>query len=134
MMTPGKKRVTGCPIAYGLDTFGDRWSLLVIRDLMLNRRKTYQEFLHAGEGVATNILADRLKHLEAEGIIDKSRDPENRRSFIYSLTSKGHDLAPVLIEIVRWAGKYDTRAFARKTVVEKIEKDRTELEAEMRAV
>ncbi len=132
MTNPAKKRQTGCPVAFGLDIFGDRWSLLVIRDLMLNNRKTYREFLEAGEGVATNILADRLKHLEAEGIIAKSRNPDNRRSFTYALTAKGRDLAPILIEIVQWSGKYDTRDFARKTVLARIEKDRDALEAELR--
>jgi len=133
MASPAKKRQTGCPIAFGLDVFGDRWSLLVIRDLMLNHRKTYREFLEAGEGVATNILADRLKHLEAEGIIAKSRNPDNRRSFLYTLTEKGRDLAPIIIEIVQWSGKYDARDFARKSVLAKIKKDRDALEAELRS-
>jgi DNA-binding HxlR family transcriptional regulator len=128
-----KLRTSGCPIAYGLDTFGDRWSLLIIRDMMLNAKKTYGEFLDAGEGISTNILADRLKHLDAAGIIEKSRDPENRRSFIYTLTKKGRDLAPIVLEIISWSGKHDRRPFARRGVLEKIRDDREGFEAKIRA-
>lgn len=128
-----KLRRSGCPIAFGLDNFGDRWSLLIIRDMMLNAKKTYGEFLDAGEGISTNILADRLKHLEAKGIIEKSRDPDNRRSFTYALTEKGRDLAPIVLEIVNWSGKHDRRPFARKAVFEKIRKDRKGFEAKIRA-
>ncbi len=103
----GKKRDTGCPIAYGLDTFGDRWSLIVLRDIMMLGKQTYGEFLASDEGIATNVLADRLKQLEAEGIIEKTRDPDNRRRFLYTPTDKGLDLAPVILEMVRWAGDHD---------------------------
>ncbi len=126
-------RQSGCPVAFGLDTFGDRWSLLVIREMMLNGKTTYGDFLAADEGISTNILADRLKHLEAEGIIEKSRDPENHRSFTYALTEKGRDLAPILLEIICWSGKHDKRPFARKTVFEKIELDREGFEARIRS-
>ena len=80
MRHESKKRQTGCPVAFGLDTFGDRWSLLIIREIMLTDKKTYSEFMEADEGIASNILIDRLKHLEAEGILEKSRDPDNRRT------------------------------------------------------
>ena len=133
MSTNEKLRPSGCPVAFGLDTFGDRWSLLVIRDMMLNGKKTYGEFLDAGEGISTNILADRLKHLEAEGIIEKSRDPENRRSFIYTLTEKGRDLAAIILEIITWSGNHDHRSFARRNVLEEIRNDREGFEAKIRA-
>ena len=106
--------------------------MLIIRDIMLNGKKTYGDFLDAGDGISTNILADRLKHLEAEGIIEKSRDPENRRSFTYTLTEKGRDLAPIILEIVCWSGKHDQRTFARKTILEQIRNDRKKLEAKIR--
>jgi len=128
-----KKRQSGCPIAFGLDTFGDRWTLLVIREMMLRGKKTYSDFLDAEEGISTNILADRLKHLEAEGIIDKRIDPDNRRSFTYSLTEKGFDLAPIILEIVQWSGKYDHRPVALRDVLEEIRKDRAAFEARIRA-
>ncbi len=133
MKTENKKRETGCPITFGLDTFGDRWSLLIIREIMLQGKKTYSEFLEADEGIASNILIARLKHLEAEGIVEKSRDPENRRAYIYELTKKGRDLAPILLEIIIWSGMHDKRPYALKTVLKKIEQDREGLEASLRA-
>ncbi|NKB47887.1 MAG: winged helix DNA-binding protein [Alphaproteobacteria bacterium] len=133
MRNEDKKRQTGCPVAFGLDTFGDRWTLLVIREMMLRGKKTYSEFHEIDEAISTNILADRLKHLETEGIIEKSRDPENGRSFTYALTKKGIDLAPIVLEIIRWSGKYDDRPFAMKRVPNQIKKDRAGLEAKIRA-
>ncbi len=126
-----QKRQSGCPVAFGLDTFGDRWSLLIIREILLRGRNTYSEFLAAEEKIATNILIDRLKHLEAENIIEKNRDPENRRSFIYTLTQKGRDLAPILLEIIIWSGAYDERDFALRDVLEKINADRKGFEARL---
>ena len=123
MNKKGKKHRTGCLVAYGTDIFGDRWSLLVIRDMLLHGRKTYGEFLDAGEDIATNVLALRLKHLEAEGIIEKRRDPDNGRSFIYNLTDKGLALAPVILEIVRWSGQYAALDPSRQRLVDRIEND-----------
>ncbi len=133
MKSESNKRETGCPIAFGLDTFGDRWSLLIIREIMLRGKRTYSEFLAAEEGIASNILVARLKHLEAEGIVEKSRDPDNRRAFIYELTKKGRDLAPILLEIIIWSGMHDDRPFALRDVLERIEQDREGFEASLRA-
>ncbi|MFA9475873.1 MAG: winged helix-turn-helix transcriptional regulator [Filomicrobium sp.] len=133
MRHESKKRQTGCPVAFGLDTFGDRWSLLIIREIMLTDKKTYSEFMEADEGIASNILIDRLKHLEAEGILEKSRDPDNRRSFIYSLTKKGRDLAPIIMEIIIWSGAHDDRSIAMRGALEKINKDREGFEASLRS-
>lgn len=124
MAKSDKKRDTGCPIAFALDTFGDRWTLLVIRDIVLRGRKTYGDFLGGDEGIATNVLADRLRQLEAENIIWKSRDLENHRKFNYSLTEKGRDLLPVLIEMIRWSYKYDTNTKVTEDVVKRIDHDR----------
>ena len=133
MRHESKKRQTGCPVAFGLDTFGDRWSLLIIREIMLTDKKTYSQFMEADEGIASNILIDRLKHLEAEGILEKSRDPDNRRSFIYSLTKKGRDLAPIIMEIIIWSGAHDDRSIAMRGALEKINKDREGFEASLRS-
>lgn len=133
MTKESTKRDTGCPVTYGLDTFGDRWSLLIIREIMILGKRTYSEFLEADEGIASNILIARLKHLEAEGIVEKSRDPDNRRAYIYELTKKGRDLAPILIEIIIWSGMHDNRPFALKKVVNKVKRDRTGFEASLRA-
>jgi len=133
MRHENKKRQSGCPIAFGLDTFGDRWSLLIIREIMLRGKKTYSAFMEAEEGIASNILIDRLKHLETEGILEKSRDPDNRRSFIYALTKKGRDLAPILLEIIIWSGAHDDRSVAMRGVLENIKKDREGFEASLRS-
>lgn len=102
-----KDRWVGCPIRFGLGMFGDQWSLLIIRDLMFRGKRTYGEFLAAGEGISTNILSDRLDKLEQNGLIDKSPDPENGARFIYRLTEKGIDLLPMMLAMVDWAAKYD---------------------------
>lgn len=127
-----KLRTSGCPIAYGLDMFGDRWTLLVIRDMLLNGKQTYGEFLEAGEGISTNILADRLKHLEASGIIERSPDPENWRKVLYTLTEKGRDLAPVILEILAWSGKHDQRPVALKGAFKQLLNDRDGFETRIR--
>jgi len=86
---------------------GDRWSLLIIRDMMLRGARTYKELLEGYEGIATNILADRLRRLVAHGIISTKPDPSDGRKLIYLLTSKGIDLAPVLTEMVLWAAAHE---------------------------
>ena len=95
-----------CPVSQALDVFGDRWTLLVVRDLLLKGRRFYGEFLEAGEGISTNILADRLKKLQDEGIVIKERDPDNHARFIYTPTARGRDLLPVLLQMMRWSGKH----------------------------
>jgi len=86
---------------------GDRWSLLILRDMMLRGFRSYKEFLESYEGIATNILADRLKKLIAHGIITTEEDPSDGRKLIYVLTPKGIDLAPVLTEMVLWAARHE---------------------------
>jgi len=86
---------------------GDRWSLLIIRDMMLRGFRSYKEFLECYEGIATNILADRLRRLIAYGVIIVEPDPSDRRKLIYLLTPKGIDLAPVLTEMVLWAAAHE---------------------------
>jgi DNA-binding HxlR family transcriptional regulator len=125
------KRPSGCPITFGLDTFGDKWTLLIIREMMFRGKSTYSAFLAADEGISTNILANRMKQLEADGIVEKRRDPENFRSFLYELTPKGYDLAPILIEIIRWSGQYDDRADRLTDMVDRVARDRQGLEQEI---
>ena len=100
-------RRSGCPISISLELFGDRWSLLVVRDLMFKGLRTFKEFAAAGEGIATNVLADRLERLEAAGIIRRDADPSDARRVLYRLSDKGFALAPVLVEMVIWAAKYE---------------------------
>src|SRR5713101_1571346 len=86
---------------------GDRWSLSIIRDMMLRGSRTYKEFLECDEGIATNILAARLRKLVAYGIVTAEPDPSDGRKRIYLLTAKGIDLAPVLTEMVLWAAGHE---------------------------
>lgn len=100
------KKRSGCPISSALDILGDKWSLLIIRDIAFSGKKTYNDFLRSEEGIATNILADRLSWLETAGILLKEAMPENRRSTRYRLTPKGVDLVPTLLEMMVWSDKY----------------------------
>lgn len=104
---PRTSRRSGCPISIALEIFGDSWSLLIVRDLMFKNLHTFNEFLAAGEGIASNILTDRLAKLEAAGIVMKLADKTDARRFRYQLTEKGIDLAPALIEIVLWSARYE---------------------------
>ena len=104
---PNVKRRSGCPLNASVEMLGDRWSLLIIRDMMLRGFRTYKEFMECYEGIATNILADRLRKLIAFGIITAESDPSDGRKLIYSLTAKGIDLAPVLTEMVLWAAAHE---------------------------
>ena len=99
---------SGCPVSISLETFGDRWSLLIIRDLMVRGYRTYKEFLEAGEGIATNILAERLQRLEVAKLITAEPAPDDLRSIHYRLTEKGIDLAPVVLEMLLWASKHES--------------------------
>ena len=103
----GPKRRSGCPLNASVEMLGDRWSLLILRDMMLRGYKTFNEFLASDEKIATNILADRLRRLEGYGILTSQRDPSDGRKLIYSLTPKGIDLAPVLTEMVLWAARHE---------------------------
>src|SRR5437660_4474042 len=124
------KRRSGCPLNASVEILGDRWSLLIIRDMMLRGFRSYKEFLESYERIATNILADRLRKLEAHGIITTERNPSDGRKLIYSLTAKGIDLAPVLTEMVLWAaGHEDT---ANQELVRLIQKDKEQFLAAVR--
>lgn len=100
-------RRSGCPISIALELLGDAWSLLIVRDLIFKGRQTFNEFLAGGEGIATNILTERLRRLEAAGIVEKRPDPDDRRRSLYRLTAKGIGLAPVLVELVVWSATYE---------------------------
>jgi len=108
---PAKKQIpsrrSGCPLNASVEMLGDRWSLLILRDMMLRGFRSFKEFLTSYEGIATNILADRLKRLIAHGIVTTQEDPSDGRKLIYILTPKGLDLAPVLTEMVLWAAKHE---------------------------
>lgn len=104
-METNKKR-SDCPLSQSLDIFGDKWSLLIIRDLMFGNKCTYNDFLKSEEGIATNILASRLKGLEENGVIEKLAHPDSKAKILYRLTKKGIDLLPIIMEIYIWADQY----------------------------
>jgi DNA-binding HxlR family transcriptional regulator len=114
-------------VHFALEVFGDAWSLLIVRDLMFEGRTSYSELLAAEEGIATNVLADRLTRLEEDGIIAKRDDGR------YRLTAKGLDLLPVMLELIAWSARYDKQTKASRTFVRRVRTDRARLEAEIRA-
>jgi len=111
---------------------GDPWSLLVVRDLMFKGGKTFGDFLSADEGIATNILTDRLSRLEANGIVERRRDPADARRLIYRLTEKGIDLAPAMVEIVLWATTYE-KTDAPLEIIRAMRRDKAGFLARLRA-
>ena len=129
---PGQKpqRRSECPLNASVEMLGDRWSLLIIRDMMLRGFRTYKEFLECYEGIATNILADRLRKLVAYEIITTEPDPSDGRKRIYSLTPKGIDLAPVLTEMVLWAAAHEETG--NQTLVRQMRADKEKFLAAIR--
>ena len=124
------KRRSGCPLNASVEMLGDRWSLLILRDMMLRGFRTYKQFLGSYEGIATNILADRLRKLQAHGIIIAKRDASDGRKLLYSLTAKGIDLAPVLTEMVLWAAGHEKTE--NQALVKLMRKDKQQFLAEIR--
>jgi DNA-binding HxlR family transcriptional regulator len=122
-------RRSDCPINFALQTFGDSWSLLVIRDLMFTERCTYSEFLNAEEGMATNILADRLSRLRHAGIIALSGRGKGAR---YALTDKGLDLLPAMLQLIAWSARYDTLTAVPSDFAARIRRDPAGLDRELR--
>ena len=103
---PRNNKRSDCPVSCSLDVWGDKWSLLIIRDLMSAKQCTYGDFLKSPEGIATNILASRLLALEENGVIEKLSHPDSKAKVLYKLTPKGIDLLPLMIEIGIWSEKY----------------------------
>ena len=121
-----------CPINYTLEHFGDKWSLLIIRDLMFKGKRHYNEFLESGENVSTSVLGDRLKMLEELGVIKKGKDDVKKSRIKYSLTQKGLDMLPVLIEMIIWAGFYDEKTEAGKVFLAQANEGRDYLISQIR--
>ncbi len=122
-------RRSNCPINFALQTFGDAWSLLVIRDLMFTDRRTYTDFLGAEERIATNVLADRLQRLQEQGLIRREGTGRGAR---YALTEKGLDLLPAMLELIAWSARYDRRTAAPADFVARIRRDRETVTTELR--
>ena len=126
-------RRSPCPIACALDLIGDRWTLIVLRDLIFVRKRYFQELLEGHEGIATNILSSRLKMLEGAGLVSRRVDPAEARRVIYAPTEKALDLLPVLLELTSWSLKYNAGTDAPAHIVRRIVRDRKGLIADVRA-
>jgi DNA-binding HxlR family transcriptional regulator len=126
-------RRSNCPISYALDFVGDKWTLIVLRDLIVVRKRHFREFLASDENIASNILAARLKLLEAAGMVTRRHDPEHGRQVIYEPTAKAMDLLPAILELVRWAATHDPKTAAPPAMVRRIAEHRDEVVREMRA-
>jgi DNA-binding HxlR family transcriptional regulator len=120
-----------CPISYTLDIFGDKWTMLIMRDLLLYGKDSFGEFLCSDEKIATNILTDRLSVLLREGFVTKHTAPANKSKFLYRPTEKAIELIPILIEITLWAEKYNP-AGAPADIVEPLKKNRTKALRELK--
>jgi DNA-binding HxlR family transcriptional regulator len=123
------KHRSGCPVSAALDLIGDKWSLLIVRDIMVRGFRTFREFQRSGEGIATNILADRLHKLEAGGIVLREAAANDGRSTDYRLTEKGIALGPVLLELLIW-GAHHEETDAPCVMIEQLEQNRAAALAE----
>lgn len=113
-----------CPINFSLETFGDNWSLLIVRDIVYFGKKTYGEFLESEEGISSNILASRLVHLEQKGILVKKPHDTDKRKEVYLLSEKGLNLIPVLLEMACWGARYDPETDAPQSWIAAVYADR----------
>lgn len=124
-------RRSNCSVSYALDYIGDKWTLLVLRDLLFNGKRHFRDFLASDENIASNILTQRLKQLVAAELVLRRPDPDSRRSVIYEPTAKAVDLIPVLLELIRWSGKYDPQTRMTAKLARRIEEDRDAVVAEV---
>lgn len=113
-----------CPINFVLETFGDKWTLLIVRDLMFKGKQSYGDFLASDEGIATNILAERLRRLEESGIVVRTAVDADRRKRTYRLTEKGRDLLKVMLEITAWSARHDPLSNTPATFLAQFENHR----------
>ena len=120
-------RKSHCPVNSALEVVGDPWSLLVVRDIVFYGKHTFGEFLASEERITTSVLADRLAKLTNSGILRKQRDPADRRRQFYSLTSRGLELIPVLVELANWGVRYDPEVVENPLWTRKVQTDRTGL-------
>ena len=119
-----RREKSSCPISYSLDLFGDKWTLLVLRDLVLWGKTRFADFQASDEKIASNILSDRLRRLEEQGFIVTRKDPADARQKIYAATEKGESLTPVLLEIAAWGACHDPETGAPSEFAEEFYADR----------
>ena len=131
MVDKKSKTWAGCPVRFGMSQFGDKWSFLILRDLMFKGRQYYHEFLEAGEGISTNVLASRLLDLEGNGIVTKKRDPIKGSRYIYSLTQKGTELLPMMLAMMDWSEKYDAQTEVPEGFISQLRQDPEQLKKDI---
>lgn len=129
--TPKSKHRSGCPVSISLEIVGDRWSLLIVRDMMVRGYRSFKDFQQSGEGIATNVLSDRLRKLQIAGILAAEPEPADGRRVNYRLTEKGIDLAPLVLELLIWGARHESTG-APCGVIDQLEKHRKQLLAEVR--
>jgi DNA-binding HxlR family transcriptional regulator len=115
-----------CPISFSLDIFGDKWTLLILRDMILTEKNSFSEFMNSAEGIASNILIDRLNMLHSQGFVTKKASALNKSKFLYTLTEKAIDLVPLIIGLIEWGEKYNKKG-EPKSLLNKILKNRDKL-------
>ena len=111
-----------CPTNYALEHFGDRWTLLIVRDMFFKQYRYFADFLSCEEGISTSVLTERLRAMEKSGLIVAEKDSDGRRQR-YVLTQKGWDLGRIMLEINRWSGKHDKNTEAPAAHLQRIESD-----------
>jgi DNA-binding HxlR family transcriptional regulator len=126
------ERRSDCPIVGALDLVGDRWSLVIVRDLMFKGLREYGQFLAAGERIATNILAERLERLTCAGLIERAEHPTDGKKYVYRLTEKGVDLAPLMIELAVWGAKHVPDNAAPAAVIQQMRTAREKVIQQLR--
>ena len=131
MVDKKTKNWAGCPVRFGMSQFGDKWSFLILRDLMFKGRQYYNEFLEAGEGISTNVLASRLTDLETNGLVTKTQDEIKRSKYKYQLTEKGLDLMPMMLAMIDWAEKYDNKTEVPSEFIQQLRSDSSALQQEL---
>lgn len=124
-----KRSPTVCPIVFSLDIFGDAWSLVILRDVLLGDKSHFREFLASEERIASNILSARLETLTREGLLTKEDDPTNKSAAIYKPTQKALDLLPMLFELMRWGIKYNLNSDMNVPVMKELLTDPADLRA-----
>ena len=135
MKTTCKEVRSHCSVNYGVEIFGDRWSLLIIRDIVFAGKKTYGQFLKSEEKIATNVLASRLAFLEEQGILSRAPSPDGRKDF-FALTEKGLDLIPIVLNIVLWSAKHDAESYVLrcKEFLERLGRNPVQVSEETKAL
>ena len=125
-------RRSPCPVSCALDILGDKWTLLVVRDLIFRRKRYFGDFQNSPEKIATNILSDRLKKLEADGMVLRQPDPDHGCRIIYAGTEKCLDLVPTIMELIRWGAKHVPESNPHESLVQRFDQDPIKFMAEIR--